>query len=477
MSPAGIGAAESDAAARLAAWVEGELGGKVLRVARIARWRPAWDLDVEVGGRVIPLHARGEREPNILMPYRIADELRIHDLLERHGLPVPHAFGLCPDPYALVMDRLSGHVDLSFAADDEQRRLILDEYLELLARVYAIPLPAATAAGLTVPADSAATELDYLRKLEADYDPAMAGLPVDPVAVFFRRWLADRVPKHRHASARFILYDAFQFMFADGRITGMIDFELAHVGDPMMDLAALRVRDTIKSIGELASIAARYEQITGIPVDHDVVEFQTVLYNVVSVISTGPSLAAPVRDTDWLSYLAWYVNGARWAFEVMAEIGGYELEPVAVPEPRPTRRAPAYRHLVEGLRTAGAPSSGDEYQRMALGKLANHLRRVDEVGPALDAADLDDLARVLGHRSDPADADAELLELVQRAGPEREQELVRLLDARVQRMHLTLASPQSLIVRHPRLRSLRADRPSVRVAGDSWPAGAIPGTG
>ncbi len=72
--------------------------GRVTRVTRLPRWRPAWDLDVEVDGRVLPLHARGEREPKLVMPYQIADEVAIHDLLESHGVPVPHAYGLCDDP-------------------------------------------------------------------------------------------------------------------------------------------------------------------------------------------------------------------------------------------------------------------------------------------------------------------------------------------------------------------------------------------
>jgi hypothetical protein len=462
--------ADSDLDARLAAWVERQLHGTVRRVARLPRWRPAWDVDVEVNGRLVPLHARGERERSILMPYRIADEVVIHALLEHHGLPVPHVYGLCDDPYALVMDRLPGHVDLSFARDDAERKRLLDEYLGLLARLYEIPLADVTAAGLELPADDAATGLGYLRKLEADYDPLMEGQPVDPIAVFFRRWLAENYPRGRRASARFILYDAFQFMFADGRITGILDFELAHVGDPMMDLAALRIRDTIKSIGDLADVGARYEKVTGIRVDHDVVEFHTVLYNVISVISTAPPLAVPVSGVDWLSYLAWYVNGARWAFECIAEMRGYRLEPVAIPEPRPTRHARAYRHLVSGLRAATG------YEQASLGKLANHLRRVDEVGPALDTADLDDLARVLGVDPGSAGPDAALADLVLHAGPDREEELVRLLDARAQRIQLTLASPRSLIVRHPRLRSLRVDHPSVRDADEGWPAGAIPGT-
>jgi hypothetical protein len=108
----------------------------------------------------------------------------------------------------------------------------------------------------------------------------------------------------------------------------------------MMDLAALRVRDTIKNIGDLAALTKRYEEITGIPIDHDAVEFHTVLYNVISPVSTGPALGRPVRGTDWLSYLAWYVNGARWAFEVIAEMRGYELNR-GDPELHPTRHARA----------------------------------------------------------------------------------------------------------------------------------------
>ncbi len=461
---------------RLAAWVERQLQGNVVRITRVARWRPAWDIDIEVRGRLIALHARGEREPTILMPFRIADEIGIHDLLEGQGLPVPHAYGLCEDPYTLVMDRLAGHVDLTRAADDEERERLLDQYLELLATIYSIPLHSAEAAGARLPADDADTALSYFRKVEPEYDRLMAEAPIDPMAVFLRRWLAEHVPLGRHPLCRFILYDAFQFMFADGRITGLLDFEMAHIGDPMMDLAALRVRDTIKNIGDLCSLARRYEYVTGIPLDYDVVDYHCVLYNAISVVSVGPPLTAPAPGIDWLSYLAWYVNGARWAFEVIADMGGYELKPVTIPAPAPTQHAAAYRHLVQELRTSHSRVADTDYQRVTLGKLANHLRRVDEVGPSLIAADLDDLARVLGYRPEPEEADVALVELVLNAEPAQEEVLVRLLDARAQRAQLTLASPRSLIVRHPKLRSLRPGRSQHRAEDDGWPAGAIPGT-
>jgi aminoglycoside phosphotransferase (APT) family kinase protein len=463
-------------ASRLAAWVEQNVGGRVTQIERAPRWRPAWNLDLQIDGRVLPLHARGEREARIAMPLRIADEVATHHLLEAHGLPVPHAYGLCEDPYALVMDRLTGHVDLAMASDDTERERLNDEYLELLAKIYAIPVDAAVEAGFERPADSAATGLSFLRKMQALYDAGMKGQPADPIEVFLRRWLRDHVPQDRLATARFIPYDSFQFMFEHGRITGLLDFEHAHIGDPLMDLAALRIRDTIKNLGDLAATAARYEAVTGVHIDHDVVDYHTVLYNFLSVVSTGPPLADPLPGTDWLSYLAWYVNGARWCFETIAEMRGYELEVVEIPDSAPTRRASAYRYLAAGLKLLRARDAQEDYARVSLGRLASHLKRVDEVGAAFDAADLEDLSRVLGHRPDPADADAELVAFIEAAGPEHEDSLLRLLDARAQRLHYSMASRQSLMLRHPRLRSLRPGERGARAADESWPSGAIPGT-
>ena len=160
----------------------------------------------------------------------------------------------------------------------------------------------------------------------------------------------------------------------------------------MMDLAALRIRDTLKNLGDLAELADRYEAVTGVTIDHDVVEYQTVLYNALSVVSVGPPLADPVPGTDWISYLAWYVNGARWAFESIAEIRGYTLDPVEIPDARPTRHAPALRYLVDGMRAA-AGRHRDDYELAGLGRIASHLKRVDEIGAQFDADDLDDAGR------------------------------------------------------------------------------------
>jgi aminoglycoside phosphotransferase (APT) family kinase protein len=457
---------------RLTSWIEHNIGGRVVSIERLQRWRPGWNVDVELDGRLLALHARGERESNFAIPYRIADEAPIHGLLEAHGLPVPHSYGLCDDPYALVMGRLAGDVDLSFAADDQERAALIDEYLSMLPAIYTIPPDALRAAGFEVPASPADVALGSFRNFEQLYDSLMVGR--DPIAAFLRRWLHRNAPSER-GDGVFVTFDAFQFMFDEGRITGLLDFELACVGDPMMDLASLRIRDTIKNLGDLASIADRFERITGVPVDHDVADYYCVLYNTLTVLSAGPPIAAPVRTTDYVSHMAWYTNSARWAFEVIAEMRGYQLDVVPEPEQRPSRHAPAYAHLSDVLRQRSRERPGD-YEAATAMRHARHLARLDAVGAKLAAGDCDDIARLLGRQMAPEDADAELLEAIDADDPGADADMVRLLDRRAQRMHLLLAPPGSLLLRHPRLRSLRPGAGAEVDQGQRWPAGAIPGT-
>ena len=78
-----------------------------------------------------------------------------------------------------------------------------------------------------------------------------------------------------------------------GRITGLIDFELAHVGDPLSELAVLPVRDTIKNLGDLSTIAMAWSDITGEELDYDVLDFHGIAYNAHAVLSAAPLIIVP----------------------------------------------------------------------------------------------------------------------------------------------------------------------------------------
>src|SRR5215210_3212841 len=96
-------AAESGAA-HIVAFVEQQFGGTVVAIERIPRWRAGWYLTVEHDGTRTELYARGERGPDFPSPFDLEHEARVHDLLEAHGVPVPHVHGLAEGPVrTLVM--------------------------------------------------------------------------------------------------------------------------------------------------------------------------------------------------------------------------------------------------------------------------------------------------------------------------------------------------------------------------------------
>ncbi len=463
--------------ARLAAWAEQAIGGRVVSIEAIARWRPAWNFDLDMGDRVLALHARGERDDGIGMPYKIDYERRVHDLLEAHEVPVPHVYGYCDDPYVMVMDRLSGSVDVSFAATEEERVDVVLQYLSFLPRIYGIDLEEAKAAGFKIPESSEEIGLGLLPAFEAGYDERM--IHPDPVSEFLRVWLHRHCPRHR-TTRRLITFDAFQFMFAMGRITGLIDFELAHVGDPLSELAVLPVRDTIKNLGDLSTIAMAWSDVTGEELDYDVLDFHTIAYNAHAVLSAAPLILAPPANGELMSYFGWYVNGARWAFERIAQLGGFELDVVDPPVPRPSRHSPGFSLLVERLSNRGPSTGVGEHDKALNFRVARYLQRVDQIGRDVENGDLDDATELLGHRPEPEELDAALVSFISTSTSDDEENLARLLDRRVQRLHLTLAPEGSMMLRHPRLKSLRPGHdggPGSGAADDlPWTPGLIVGT-
>jgi hypothetical protein len=269
-------------------------------------------------------------------------------------------------------------------------------------------------------------------------------------------------------------------MFDQGKITGLIDFELAHVGDPLSELATLQVRNSIKNLGDLPTIVSLWSEMTGEELDYDVIDFHNVNYNVHAVLSSAPLIKYPSARGDLMSHYGWYVNGARWAFESIASMTGVELTQVDAPVGRSSSYSPAFEHLVQRLSNKGPELSAGDHEQAVAFRVARHLQRLDTVFRSVEQDDLDDAAEHLGHRVEPDDLDAALVRAIRDARPDDEPALLRLFDRRVQRMHQTLGPEGSMMLRHPRLRSIRPGEeqaPGPTAADDlPWTPGLIAGT-
>lgn len=434
--------------AQLVQWAGHTLHATVTHVVRQPRWRPMWRLTADDGSGPRDYYLRGERPPDFTPAFPLTHEHAVHDLLLAHGLPAPRVHGYHAEPPCLLMDAMPGRFNLATARDEAERQAVLAHYTQLLVQLHAIPLDACRAAGLAVPAPGEGA-LALFKVVEAQFEASRR--QADPLVAFGRKWV------HRHAPTDVPLalttYDAGQFLFEDGRVTALLDFELAHVTDPHADLAALLLRDTVEPMGDLGAVFRDYERLTGQPLRADLIDFHIAAWAMVTPLVLHAPLAAPAPDTDAMTYQTWYVDNAAWALEAMARRTGTALPALPEPAVRASRHDALHHHLLSQVEAVQGSLAGfaRSQARQAL-RLARHLHRVAQVGEALQADSLREIEQQTGVACGSWEAGQQALEAhVQQAGPEQDAALIALLHRLVQRQHMLLGEPGSRIRRHPAL--------------------------
>ncbi len=423
---------------RAFAWIEARLGGRIVRAERQPRWRPAWLLDLERDGERLPLYFRGDRGETDHGAYALEHEMRVLRVLEAQGIPVPHVHAFCPDPRGIVMERSPGRASLATASSAGEREAVLDDYVAILARMHALDLAPFEAIGMRRPHGPEALALLDFDVWEQGYRRRKRR--AEPAVEFGIRWVRRNAPCDRRRAA-FVCADAGQFLFEDGRVTAVLDLELACLGDPAADLGGMRGRDLSEPLGDLPRAFDRYEMLTGEPLDRAAIGFHSARFNLVTPMAVSHLVAAPPAGLDVVQYQAWSLVWTRTALEAIGERIGLDLAPPAL---APVVAPPA----------ASATDFG-AYETRAAARQALYRDRLASLGPALDAEYLDDAGRLLGRSfAERAAADAAVEQLVLAAGPARDAELLGFLHRRVCRDEGILA-PAAPELAGARLQPLR----------------------
>lgn len=431
---------------RVVAWLEREMGGRVTAIHRQPRWRPVWFADLERGDEHLALCIRGDRTDMQLI-FPLAHEMRFQSMLHERGIPTAAVHGWIDDPAAYVMDRVPGRPDFADTSDDE-RDAIVDDYLTILASLHALDPAPFAAAGIVAADDPAASATIGMARYEAVYR-TQKRLP-DPFMEFALGWLA-RNPPRSHGRAAPVVWDSGQFHHADGRVVAVLDLELGHVGDPMMDLAAWRMRDTVLHYGDFPALYARYEELSGRPVDLEAVRRHHVAFTLTNQLVFGAAIADPPPGSDLMTNLQWCAETNLFATEALAEELDVELPDIEPMDPVDSPVAAVHRSLVDLL---GSVAPDDDYLRYRLRtafRTARHLQRVDEIGDAALAADLDDLQVLVGERPSgwrEADEVLEQFVLADASSGRHDEALVQLFHRRHLRRQALLGPPGSAMTRH-----------------------------
>lgn len=439
--------------AKIVAWLEQNVGGRVVQIARQPRWRPVWFADLLRDGETLELCVRGDRTDMPLV-FPLEHEMVLQRTMHEHGIPTPKVYGLIESPLAYVMDRVGGRNDFTASTDDERRRAV-DEYLEILARLHALPIEPFVAAGVMRAASPAESGTLGIRQYERLFR-SVKKLP-NPFIEFSLAWLKRNPPRSQGRESA-IVWDSGQFHTEKGRIVAVLDVEIGHIGDPMMDLAAWRQRDTIIGYGDFKQLYARYEELSGQPVDVDALMRHHFAFTLTNELAFSAALRNPAPDSDLMTNMQWCYETNLFATEALAEIYDLELPTVEMPEPRESRGRVAIDQLVYKLRTLPVEDEYVKYQLRTLFRMARHVARADGIGDAVSQADLDDLHQLLGHRPDSwleGEAELERFVLADAQEGRHDEALIKTFHKRHLRAHALLGPAGSAMTRHMTIQTFR----------------------
>jgi aminoglycoside phosphotransferase (APT) family kinase protein len=236
---------------------------------------------------------RREPEDGLLAPYDIVGQYRLHEALVDSDIPVPGLIGLETDAEPIgmpfyAMDRVEGVVpvqwqgkDPTIFPDEETRHRIGVDFIDTLARIHAIDHTAARLGDLLPgPADKdpGTAELDrWERFLD---DATLIEVPMLRAAI---SWCRRNIATSGRLSLCHGDYRIGNFMLRDHQIVAVFDWELAHIGDPVEDLAWAGLRlfrgrsPLVSQLIPLDATLAQYRDRTGLDVEPDVLRFWTVV--------------------------------------------------------------------------------------------------------------------------------------------------------------------------------------------------------
>jgi aminoglycoside phosphotransferase (APT) family kinase protein len=217
----------------------------------------------------------------VIPPYDITREYRLLRAVHEAGLPTPGVLHLEEDPSVvggrfILMTFVEGviyrNMDARLPADPALLASMQEQFVEMLVRIHETPqsvLPNFSTGQEAARAEVAICR-DRLMRTELLPSPII-------------RHALDVLDEHAPPAQRLALlhgdYRLPNLMWKDGSISGVLDWELARIGDPLSDLAFTQTigRGLCSIEGELAT---RYGERSGIEID----ERRLVYYRLLEMV-------------------------------------------------------------------------------------------------------------------------------------------------------------------------------------------------
>lgn len=433
--------------------------------------RETWSFDATWGGEVHPLVLRRDRPGGVLGASR-GTERSVIAAAAAAGVPVPAVLSGSDDPAVLgapffVMARVAGEaLPRRILRDDayaHARGVLAVQCGEALARIHTVDPEGVDGLGrYREPADLVA---EMRSGLDALGEP-------HPVFELALNWLDDQLPA---PSPPRLVHGDFRMgnllVDADG-LAAVLDWELAHAGDPAEDLGWMCVRSwrfgnddaPAGGVGTRDDLLAAYTAAGGRAVDPDDLRFWEVYGNVrwglITIVQASVHLGGAVRSVELAAIGRRTCEVENDLLDLLgappsAPAGAVAAAGTAVEsgQDRPTL-AEALDAVAGWLDDDAAPvlTGRAGYHRRVASRLLRILEREALLGPGFGAADRQAFAGLLPTPADPPPGDE---------APEPVADLARALARGLRERRIP---PEAAL---PALREV-VDR-KLAIANPSWP--------
>jgi len=317
-------------------WLETSLSGKVTHAERFVSRREGWLVDVT--------RANGDRLEGFLRLERFTDgklkqpacqvrlETRVIAALREGDLPVPAVLAHSESLQATLFERVPGRDDIHELDDPAQQEAIARDFMRHLARLHTLPVEGLDLPELTRPDSAEQYALAGIDDLERGYS-ASADVP-DPLARLTFEWLRRNVPAPPTWPA-LLQGDTGpgNFVYVGDRVSAILDWECAHLGDPLEDIGHLFSRAFFHPWGDMGRLLEAYTEVTAQPIDKAKLHFYRVASFAKAALGSTVAVnhfqvAGPLPMMIFFS-----VAGERGLAQSLADALGVAVEAAPLPDP------------------------------------------------------------------------------------------------------------------------------------------------
>jgi aminoglycoside phosphotransferase (APT) family kinase protein len=233
------------------------------------------------GERRLELVYRSGPPPGARSGMPIDQEYRVLRAAYLSGVPVPRVHPLSDDPFLpiemLVMERVEGESIARRILREPQfaqaRRLLPRQLGEALARIHRIDVAAHGLGDLPAPAPGRTPAQHALANLRALYE----GVALEPSPIFELafRWLEQRLPASSLCTFVHGDYRLGNLIVGPDGLRAVLDWEGAHLGDPLEDVGWCCIRSwrfgvdhlPVAGLGQREELQQGYQEAGGLPLD------------------------------------------------------------------------------------------------------------------------------------------------------------------------------------------------------------------